>query len=686
MPLQDVKKKVRAAMAVLGVLAAVVVVVGFGSRAVEPTPMTESVASLGQPQSLLEAEPQSAQRAGSPNVARAALGGLEMTSEGCMMAVDTDTGVGPFKVIDRVDTASICCANCSATENCIAWSFHEKTNSCHLKRAQGAKVRSTGVIYGLPAASGVKCKMEFDHDSTAEPYKVINGDDAGKCCSVCTSEKRCVQWSFNKGQKKCRLKDHEGQKLPKKDVVLGRADITLSGCTVQTDIDTEDKPFQHLLGIEFQDTCCHRCQSTKGCEAWTFNIVRQTCNLKRGTGKAFKAPGVVTGRPTLSHTGCMLQYGKDTDSQPYKVLTKMEKLDDCCAQCAQDERCLVWSFNHHEQMCYLKSAHGSRIPNPNVTMGVPEMTTSGCIVSVDSDSDAAPYRQLERVSTADQCCYQCGSEAQCMAWSFDSKRHTCQLRASKGNKIARGGFLLGYPGFRKGSPENPQQKPEDDPRDKTWKRPAPKAYSQEPLGRRSSTNAREPTYNDGSRYSPWRRQEEPRQPMPHENKYKSQRPIESSMRASWMSTPIGAGDENVITVGNGAKVHVTGGGQLFVGPQAAVDVGGQATVNVRGHSQMHVVGSAQVRADGSAHVYVKRDNVNMHGQARLNIQGESPVSVEGPGARVSVAGTANVEARGSRVHVHHDSAYINADYYQPTQRYAPDTLQSGNRGRRQYYE
>jgi hypothetical protein len=653
--------------------------------------MLGSIASLGQPQSLLE-EPQSgqlAQRAGSPNVGRVALGGLEMTSEGCMMAVDTDTGVGPFKVIDRVDTASICCANCSATENCIAWSFHEKTNSCHLKRAQGAKVRSTGVIYGLPAASGVKCKMEFDHDSTAEPYKVISGDDAGKCCSVCTSEKRCVQWSFNKGQKKCRLKDHEGTKLPKKDVVLGRADITLSGCTVQTDIDTEDKPFQHLLGIEFQDTCCHRCQNTKGCEAWTFNIVRQTCNLKRATGKAFKAAGVITGRPTLSRTGCMLQYGKDTDSQPYKVLTKMEKLDDCCAQCAQDERCLVWSFNHHEKMCYLKSAHGSRIPNPNVTMGVPEMTTSGCIVTVDSDSDASPYRQMRSVSTADQCCSQCGSEAQCMSWSFDSKRHVCYLRAEKGNKIARGGFLLGFPGFRRGSLGNQAQRPEDDPRDKTWKRRAPKAYDQRPLGRRSDA---EPA--DRRRFSAWTRHEEPRQPMPHENKYESQPAVVQSQSAdrsrrlpSWMNTPIGAGDENVITVGNGARVHVTGGGQLYVGPQAAVDVGGQATVNVRGHSQMHVVGNAQVRADGSARVYVKHDNVDMHGQAKLNIQGESPVSVDGPGARVSVAGTANVEAQGSRVHVHHDSAYINADYYRPAQQqYAPDRLQSGNRGRAQYYE
>lgn len=371
-----------------------------------------------------------------------------MTGEGCMMSVDTDSSIGPFKVIDRVAHAAVCCRHCSASNECVSWAFHEAKNQCHLKRAQGTKIRVTGVVFGLPSASSVKCTMESDFDSSAEPYKVVNGNDPNACCARCTGDKRCATWSFNKQQKKCRLKSHEGAKIAKKGTVLGRSDVTVPGCTIKADTDTQDKPFLSIPKVEYKDACCSKCSATRGCEVWSFDVVHQTCHLKSAMGKQFHSHGIITGQPQVSAMGCMLSYGKDTDSTAFKVLTKMTKLDDCCSQCAQDERCLVWSFNSQESRCYLKSSHGSVIKDQNVTMGVPEMSTSGCVVNVESDSDAPVYRKFVMVGTADQCCSQCGADKMCSSWSFDSQRHTCFLKSSKGNKISRKGFFLGYPGFR----------------------------------------------------------------------------------------------------------------------------------------------------------------------------------------------------------------------------------------------
>jgi hypothetical protein len=606
MLLQDAKHKIRGVVAVVAIVAVVVAVANYTPAAGSVTAMFGSAASLARPDfEMLGAAPQ---RAGSPNVNRAAMTGLEMTGEGCLMSVDTDSGVGPYKVIPNVPHAAACCSDCSKDSKCVSWAFHEAQNSCHLKRAQGKKIRATGVVYGLPSASGAKCSMDMDYDSSAEPYKVVSGEDAGKCCSQCTTDKRCVQWSFNKQQKKCRLKDHEGQKLKKDHTVLGRAEVTLPGCTIKADTDTADKPFLSIPNVEYKDTCCAKCSDTKGCEVWSFDVIHQTCHLKSGMGKQFHSHGIITGQPQVSAMGCMLRYGKDTDSKPFKILTKMTRLDDCCAQCAQDERCLVWSFNSQESRCYLKAEHGSVVEDANVTMGVPEMSTSGCIVSVDSDSDAPVYRTLSVVSTADQCCYQCGADDTCDAWSFDSARHTCFLKRGKGNKLQRSGFLLGYPGLRK---------------------PAKRLPITGGVDFLRSTGHQRPTRRAGSiTYSNYRR--------------------------------AAGNDVNVITVGDGARVHVSGG-QLYVGPQADVNVGGQATVNVAGRSEMHVTGRAQVAADGQAKVFLHHDNVDMQGRSKLSIQGEAPVSVDGPGARVSVGGSANVEARGgSNVHVHHDSNYINA--------------------------
>jgi len=355
-------------------------------------------------------------------------------------------------------------------------------------------------------------------------------------------------------------------------------------------------------------------------------------------GKQFHSHGIITGQPQVSAMGCMLSYGKDTDSTAFKVLTKMTKLDDCCAQCAQDERCLVWSFNSQESRCYLKNSHGSVIRNANVTLGVPEMSTSGCIVTVDSDSDAPVYRKLITVGTADQCCTQCGADAACNSWSFDSQRHTCFLKSGKGNKVDRKGFLLGFPGFR--NPIKPRRRvpmsgPDAGPRDVRVARGA--GYQQPKL---------------------------PQSPVQPQWKWNWPRNFGKTGSISYANYRHDAGDDtNLITVGNGARVRVSNGGQLYVGPQANVDVGGQATVNVAGQSEMHVTGAAQVAADGNSRVFLHHDNVDMHDQARLNIQGRAPVSVDGPGARVSVAGVANVEARGgSNVHVHHDSHYITTGY------------------------
>ena len=39
------------------------------------------------------------------------------------------------------------------------------------------------------------------------------------------------------------MQSHEGVKIAKKGTVLGRSDVTVPGCTIKADTDTQDKPF-----------------------------------------------------------------------------------------------------------------------------------------------------------------------------------------------------------------------------------------------------------------------------------------------------------------------------------------------------------------------------------------------------------------------------------------------------------
>lgn len=171
----------------------------------------------------------------------------------------------------RVDAPSAisCCAACSDTPSCAAYTFVDDAHSwdglaaCYLKWGTGNKTRKAGAISAVVKREQLACTAQI-------------GDGCGGA-SCCASGSYCQPWSLN---------DY-------------RCVVTPAQCSSQlTDVDFFGSDMDVQFGLQ-PDECCALCADTDGCVAYTFENespeAQGACYLKSSTTGRVAKKGCVSG-------------------------------------------------------------------------------------------------------------------------------------------------------------------------------------------------------------------------------------------------------------------------------------------------------------------------------------------------------------------------------------------------------
>lgn len=124
------------------------------------------------------------------------------------------------------------------------------------------------------------------------------------------------------------------------------------------------------------NSCAEACRSNPQCKAFTLNTAQQVCILKNGFGRptifADATSGAMDGvRPNINLTPATridLKPGIDYQGGDYSDRRNVS-LDDCQALCANDGRCVAFSYLQSKNWCWLKSSLPAPRRNVEVTSG-----------------------------------------------------------------------------------------------------------------------------------------------------------------------------------------------------------------------------------------------------------------------------------------------------------------------------
>ncbi|EQC42295.1 hypothetical protein SDRG_00034 [Saprolegnia diclina VS20] len=203
---------------------------------------------------------------------------------------------------DRNTQVGQCCAKCSSTTNCVA--FTVGYNTCYMKSSKGSPRPATGLVSGSPGAapqpSGT-CTAQMGIDFTSSgtnndigsaPVSGSTTDQLAQCCALCYKNDKCVAYSVGYGS--CYMKSSVGVPRANSQVSSG---IKGAGPSIQW---KQDYWGNDILGLDMpgsaidQATMCHSlCKTTANCAGFTMNGGR--CYLKHQLANGYKSDTAYSG-------------------------------------------------------------------------------------------------------------------------------------------------------------------------------------------------------------------------------------------------------------------------------------------------------------------------------------------------------------------------------------------------------
>ncbi|KDO17766.1 hypothetical protein SPRG_16827 [Saprolegnia parasitica CBS 223.65] len=230
------------------------------------------------------------------------------TANTCSTQMDVDypgNDIGSIPVTgDRNTQVGQCCAKCSGTTNCAA--FTVGYNTCYMKSSKGNPRPSSGLVSGVPASSSSSsssgtctAQMGVDFTNGGTNNDIGNGPVSGstteqlaQCCAMCHKNDKCVAYSVGYGS--CYMKSSVGVPRANAHVSSG---IKGAGPSIQW---KQDYWGNDIRGIDVpgsavdQATMCHSlCKTTSNCAGFTMNGGR--CYLKSQLANGYKSDTAYSG-------------------------------------------------------------------------------------------------------------------------------------------------------------------------------------------------------------------------------------------------------------------------------------------------------------------------------------------------------------------------------------------------------
>ncbi|KAE9002723.1 hypothetical protein PR003_g18026 [Phytophthora rubi] len=225
--------------------------------------------------------------------------------------------------------ATGCCAICSATSNCKAFTWTDQSGgTCWLKSGKGSTQSKSGAISAvLQTSSTSSC-------STIEDNTDYTGADVGNkpsasvdgCCSICTATTGCGAYTWtNYNGGTCWLKSSKGSgntKSGAKSAVVsatngggggGGGGSTSSCSAIEEGVDYTGNDVGNALSGTAEG-CCAICQAKTGCKAYTWtNYNSGTCWLKSGKSGTSSTSGARSAQVSSSSTSTTCTLVNDVD-------------------------------------------------------------------------------------------------------------------------------------------------------------------------------------------------------------------------------------------------------------------------------------------------------------------------------------------------------------------------------------
>lgn len=121
-----------------------------------------------------------------------------------------------------------------------------------------------------------------------------------------------------------------------------------------------DQPGADLRDLRTEDlrACQEACAGDFRCRAYTFNTRERRCYLKGEERPTVRRSDCVTGVKRGGGGGLSQRDGYNLEGGDYSSVY-LQTLEECQTACRKDRRCLAYTYNTRDRMCYLKDRVGT---------------------------------------------------------------------------------------------------------------------------------------------------------------------------------------------------------------------------------------------------------------------------------------------------------------------------------------
>ncbi|KAE9321111.1 hypothetical protein PF008_g17886 [Phytophthora fragariae] len=284
-------------------------------------------------------------------------------------------------------TAAGCCAICSATAGCKAFTWTDQSGgTCWLKSGKGSTQSKSGAISAvLQTSSTSSCStIEDNTDYTGADIGNKPSSSVDGCCSICTATTGCGAYTWtNYNGGTCWLKSSKGSgntKSGAKSAVVsgssggGGGSSTSSCSAIEEGVDyTGNDVGSAVSGTA--EGCCAICQAKTGCKAYTWtNYNSGTCWLKSGKSGTTSSSSARSAQVSSSSTSTTCSLVNDVDYKGNDLASAPSAPSGtgagCCDICRATSGCKAFTWTSQSGgTCWLKSAQGTSSPLTGAVSG-----------------------------------------------------------------------------------------------------------------------------------------------------------------------------------------------------------------------------------------------------------------------------------------------------------------------------
>jgi hypothetical protein len=209
----------------------------------------------------------------------------------------------------------------------------------------------------------------------------------------------------------------------------------------------EERGYDHRHG-DYDDfraddvaECRRACERDRRCRAYTFNLRTEMCYLKDKVNPIQRNTDMVTGskerRAEEIDDDFSEEEGYDYRGGDYHSF-RSRGVRECRRECAEDRRCVAYTYNQRSETCYLKDRIGSHQRNSDTVTGLREGSGGSRPGRAELteergyDYRGGDYRSF-RTSGVSRCKDECRQDSRCEAYTFNLETDTCYLKDRAGN-------------------------------------------------------------------------------------------------------------------------------------------------------------------------------------------------------------------------------------------------------------